>query len=57
MDFDECEDDDFDDDEQYFYKMAQSSYVNFEASLAANNYPREKVIFINDAQLHAYVIH
>ena len=59
MDFDKCDDDDddFDEEEQYFHQMTQSNYVHFETSLAANNYPPDEVIFINDAQLHTYVIH
>ena len=64
MDFDKCDDDDgFEEDEDCHYNnfhplnrpMNIHNFVHYDTSLS-ESVPPEEVIFINDAQLHTYVI-
>ena len=65
MDFDKCDDDDdgFEEDEDCQYNrfipmnqpMNMHNFVHYDTSLS-ESVPPEEVIFINDAQLHTYVI-
>ena len=67
MDFDKCEDDGFEDEDQYNFQMnkhhpslltnesLQNPFVHFDPHMAQQR-PGEEVIFIHDAQLHTYII-
>ena len=64
MDFDKCDDDDgFEEEEDCQYNnflplnqpMNIHNFVHYDTSLC-ENVPPEEVIFINDAQLHTYVL-
>ena len=64
MDFDKCDEDGFE-GEQPYYQINQppshlnpQNFVHFDNSSLIENdqYPPEEVIFINDSQLHTYII-